>query len=83
MIWDVVRDGRIASNGRHQLQSEHIQEKIGKKGGGKIQIFKSLYLHHFMNYRAILFCQGVYQFEQNQMAGLWALALGSKVGQGL
>ena len=60
-----------------------FKRKTGKKGGGKIQIFKSLYLHHFMNYRAILFCQGVYQFEQNQMAGLWALALGSKVGQGL
>ena len=31
-MWAVVRDGRIASNGRHQLQSEHIQEENRQKG---------------------------------------------------
>ena len=46
MIWDVVRDGRIASNGRHQLQSEHIQGEDRQKGRGKDSKFKSYYLHH-------------------------------------
>ena len=31
MMWAVVRDGRIASNGQHQLQSEHIQEEKRQK----------------------------------------------------
>ena len=46
MMWAVVRDGRIASNGRHQLQSEHIQEEERQKAkeGGKDSKSLKIYL---------------------------------------